>query len=236
MGPKIPDLRVFGVEFENTIVIFETNTPNLSNCKISRTRMSKFGTKSLICIFLCWNLKGLLSYLKSASLNLSCCKVSAKVKILTFGAKNVLFGYFWARISKKNYCHNWNKHPRICLIAKFWEKTKTSKYGTKNALSGYFGLEFENNIIMLETNTLNLSTCKILWKKQKYLNLGPKILLCVPYFCTGIWKYYCHIWNLRPLICLVAKFGAKILKFGTKSTWFEYFWAGTWKTACHIWN
>ena len=138
MGPKIPDLRVFGVEFENTIVIFETNTPNLSNCKISRTRMSKFGTKSLICIFLCWNLKGLLSYLKSASLNLSCCKVSAKVKILTFGAKNVLFGYFWARISKKNYCHNWNKHPRICLIAKFWEKTKTSKYGTKNALSGYF--------------------------------------------------------------------------------------------------
>ena len=35
-----------GVEFENTIVILETNTSNLSNCKISRTRMPKFGTKN----------------------------------------------------------------------------------------------------------------------------------------------------------------------------------------------
>ena len=82
-----------------------------------------------------------------------------------------------------------------------------------------FGLEFENNIIMFETNTSNLSTCKISRKKQKCLNLGPKILPCVPYFWGGIWKYYCHIWNLRSRICLVAKFGAKlkIHKFWTKN-------------------
>ena len=26
----------------------------------------------------------------------------------------------------------WNQHPRICLIGKFHEKTKTPKFGTKN--------------------------------------------------------------------------------------------------------
>ena len=34
--------------------------------------------------------------------------------------------------------------------------------------------------------------------------------------------------NLRPRICLVGKFGAKIkiVKFGTKNAWFGYFCAG----------
>ena len=101
-----------------------------------------------------------------------------------------------------------------------------------------FGLEFESNIIIFETNTPNLSTCKISRKNQKCLNLGPKLLLCVPYFWAGIWKYYCHIWNLRLRICIVAKFGPKIktLKFGTKSTWFGFFWARILKLYCHIWN
>ena len=54
--------------------------------------------------------------------------------------------------------------------------------GPKMPCVDIFGLEFENNIIMLETNTLNLSNCKISWKKQKCLNLGPKILLCVLIF------------------------------------------------------
>ena len=58
------------------------------------------------------------------------------------------------------------------------------------------------------------------------------------YFWAGIWKYYYHIWNQRPRICLVAKFGGKIkiLKFGTKNAWFGYLWTGTWKQYCHIYN
>ena len=43
-------------------------------------------------------------------------------KPLKFGIKNVLFGYFGARISK-NYCHIWNQ---------------SLEFGTKNALFGYF--------------------------------------------------------------------------------------------------
>ena len=125
--------------------------------------------------------------------------------------------------------------PNCKILGK---KLKGLTLGPKMAYLDIFGLEFENNIIIFETNTPNLSTCKISWKNQKCLNLGPKLLLCVPYFWAGIWKYYCHIWNLRPRICLVAKFGPKIktLKFGTKSTWFGFFWARILKNYCHIWN
>ena len=52
----MPDLSFLGLEFENAIVIIETN--------------AKFGVK---------------------------------LKILTFGTKSVLFGYFWARILKTTY-------------------------------------------------------------------------------------------------------------------------------------
>ena len=54
-----------------------------------------------------------------------------------FGTKNTWFGYFGTGIWKR-YCHIWNQHPRICLIAKVCEKTKIRKFGTKNVLFGYF--------------------------------------------------------------------------------------------------
>ena len=126
------------------------------------------------------------------------------MKMPKFGTKNVLFGYFWARILK-NYSHIWNQHSRTCyificyyllfiffqysqicyylelLIAKICKKAKMPIFGTKNALFGYF--------------------------------------------LAGIWKRYCHIWNPHPQICLIAKFCEKMKfhKFGTKNVLFEYF-------------
>ena len=46
------------------------------------------------------------------------------------------------------------------------------------------------------------------------------------------------MWNQRPRICLVAKFGAKIkiFKFETKNFWFAYFLTDIWKQYSHIWN
>ena len=35
------------------------------------------------------------------------------MKMLKFGTKNALFGFFWARMLK-NYCHICNQHPKIC--------------------------------------------------------------------------------------------------------------------------
>ena len=77
--------------------------------------------------------------------------------------KSALFEYFWARILE-NYCHIWNQHLRISVIAKLLEETKMPKFGTKNAFLEYFwpkmpdlgilGMEFESNIVIFETSTL----------------------------------------------------------------------------------
>ena len=101
-----------------------------------------------------------------------------------FGTKNALFGYFWATILK-NYCHIWNHHLRISVIAKFCEETKMPKFGAKNVLFGYF------------------------WPKMPYLGI----------FGQEFQKYYCHIWNQDPQICLIVKFckKTKIPNFGTKN-------------------
>ena len=84
----MPDLRIFGVEFENTIVIFE-------------------------------------------------------IYVLEFVLLQNL-------VQKKKV-----------VKKKFVKKTKMTRFRTKNALFGYFGLEFENNIVILEIIALNLFNCKI---------------------------------------------------------------------------
>ena len=103
-----------------------------------------WGQKCLIWVFLDWNLKTILSYLKSAPSNLSNCKISRKnitenQNCINLGTKYALFGYFWqkmpywghfsVRISNmllsdlfgyfwarilKSYCHIRNQHPQIC--------------------------------------------------------------------------------------------------------------------------
>ena len=125
------------------------------------------------------------AHLKSTPSNLSGCKVWCKKKILKFGTKNALFGYFWAGIWKY-YCHVSNQCPRICLVAKSGAKIRILKFRTENALFGYF------------------------W--------------------TGIWKNCSHISNQHPEICLIANFT------GTKNVWFGYFWTGIWNKYCHLWN
>ena len=104
----------------------------------------------LIYVFLSGNLKTVLSYLKSAPSNLSNCKIGKyyeETKMLKFGTRNALFEYSWPKMLplgifvlefQKNYCHIWNQHPWIFLIAKFCEKIKLPKFKTTNALFGYF--------------------------------------------------------------------------------------------------
>ena len=77
-----------------------------------------------------------------------------------FGTKNVLFGYFCARILK-DYCYIWNHHSQTCLIAKFCEKARMPKFATKKYLKlgpkilslSVFKLEFENDIVIFEIST-----------------------------------------------------------------------------------
>ena len=75
-------------------------------------------------------------------------KFRPKIKILKFGTKIALIGYFGLEFQKTNVvyenncCHICNQRPPIFLIAKFREKIAISKFGTKNVLFGCFGQQF----------------------------------------------------------------------------------------------
>ena len=75
----------------------------------------------------------------------------------------------------RQYCNIWNQHPQIRLNTKFREKTKAPKFGTKMPYLGISGLEFENNTVIFEINTLGFVYLQNFVKKWKCLNLGPKL-------------------------------------------------------------
>ena len=79
--------------------------------------------------------------------------------MLTFRAKNALFGNFRAEI-RKSYCHISNQRLQICLIAKFSAITKILKFGTKNALLGVLGSNFEKPLSYLKSAPSNLRYTK----------------------------------------------------------------------------
>ena len=81
-----------------------------------------------------WNLKIFLSSFKSASSNLSCCKIWCKNKNPYIWDQKCLILVFLGWHLKKLI---WNQHPEICLIANFAKK-KMSKFRTKNVSFGYF--------------------------------------------------------------------------------------------------
>ena len=109
---------------------------NLINCKILRKyqKVEIWNQKCLIQVFLVWNLKTALSYLKSAPF----AKFCEKMKRPKFGTKNVFFGYFCAKILKNN-CHIWNQHPRICQKLVF---DSTVNFGIGSGFSNGTGFFF----------------------------------------------------------------------------------------------
>ena len=87
----------------------------------------------------------------------------AKKRKYKFRTKNVLFVYFWAR------------------IAKFCEETKIHKFGTKSAIFRYFWPKmlylgiFGQYYCQIWNQRPKDAYLQILTKKQKCINLGPKI-------------------------------------------------------------
>ena len=156
--------------------------------------------------------------------------------MLKFRTKNALLGYFCAGI-RKQYYNIWNLYLRVCLIEKFYEKTKIPKFGSKNALFGYFWPK----ISTLDWNFKKLY-CHI-WNQRPRIVLvakfGAKVKIFkfetvlsikywnawFKYFWAGTWKWYCYIWNQHSRICLIAKFCEKMEmpQFGTKIVLFFFF-------------
>ena len=183
MGPKTPNLCIFGLEFENIFCHVSYQRPRI--CLVAKLgakiKILKFRTKNaLFGYFWAGIWKTLFSYLKSALSNSSNCKFLKKTKMSKFGTKDVWFGYFWAGI--------WKQHPRICVIAKYNEIIKMPKFGTKSALFGYFWATILKNYCHIWNQHLWISVTAKLVKKQKCLNLGQK----KPYL--GIFDQKCFVW------------------------------------------
>ena len=100
----MPNLRIFGLKFEITIVIFEISALEfvLLQSLVQNEKNLKNREKNFV----------------------------KKMKIPKFGSKNALFGYFWLEF--ENTILIFAMNPRICLIIKFCEKSEMPKFGTKN--------------------------------------------------------------------------------------------------------
>ena len=91
-----------------------------------------------------------------------------------FGTKNAWFEYFGAG-TWKQYCHFWNQHPRICPLQNFAEK---QKWDEKWLISVILSKISRKAIVIFEIGTVKFVYLQNFTKKQKCLNLGPKM----PYF------------------------------------------------------
>ena len=152
--------------------------------------------------------------------------------------------------------------PNLLTCKDSSKNKKFFKLGPEIPYLGIFGLHFNKNYCQI-FNTLKF--VKLLKNQKFVLNLEPKIPFLgvlgsklydnglvqkikilkfvtksvrFPYSGAGISKYYCHIWNQRPQICLIAKFREKrkTPKFGIKNALLGYFCAGISKNYCHTSN
>ena len=82
----------------------------------AKIRSLKFGPKKPFLSILDWNLKKLMSYLKSTPSSLNNDNSNNK----TWNQKCFIW-VFWP-VDLKNCCYIWNQHPRICQNAKFGAK------------------------------------------------------------------------------------------------------------------
>ena len=70
-----------------------------------------------------------------------------------FGTKNALFGYFWARISKKLLPYLKSAPSNLSNYKISRKKQKCLNLGPKMPFWGIFGLEFQKTILIFEIST-----------------------------------------------------------------------------------
>ena len=162
----------------------------------------------LIWIFLGWNSKmsldcGILHQHPQIFLN---AKFQTKIKILKFGTKTALIGYF--RLEFQKLMSSWKSVSSNLLTCKVSSKNKeTLDLGPKISYLGIFGLQFIKNYYQIFNQHPRICEKIKFHPKQKKIFLGPKMLY------LGLWtrilENYCHICNQRPPIYLMAKFPTK---------------------------
>ena len=127
-------------------------------------------------------------------------------------------GIFGLEFEKK-YCHIWNQHPQICLIAKYHQIMKMTKFGTKSTLFGYFWARIFKNYCHIWNQHLQISVTVLFCKKTKMPKFGTKNTLSV-YFWARILKKLLSDLKLAPSnlsICKILR-KKKCINLGPKIT------------------
>ena len=163
MDPKWMIWEFLGRNLKTTLWFLKSAPSNFSICKFLRqTKMPQFGTRTQM--FWSWNSKTVFSCLKCTPSNLSTRRILQK-KQLKFEIKDVLFGYFSARIWK----------ILLSYLKSACSSLSTSKIGPKTPGFGIFGLEFENNFVMFVINLVKIVSLQNLVQKIKMLHMVPKM-------------------------------------------------------------
>ena len=155
-------------------------------------------------------------------------KFQPKTKILKFGTKTALIGYFWLEFQKSNVVFEISILEFVNMLI-FMQKQENFKLGSKIPYLGTCGLQFNKNYYQIFNQHPRIWQNLKFHPKQKNIFLGPKMLYLGHW--AGMLKNYCHICNQRPPVYLMAKFRAKIriFKFGTKNALFGCFGQQFWK-------
>ena len=126
--------------------------------------------------------------------------------------------------------------PKILLVVKFFEKSRTPKFGTKISRLGYFWTGIWTEYCHIWNKHPQIGLTVNFCERTRMPKFETKNFW-FRYFKNRIWKKYWDIWNQHPRVCLLEKFGGKktMPKFGgkkrliwaflTKNVLFGYFWS-----------
>ena len=265
LGPKIPHLGIFGLQFNQKYYQVFNQHPQISATINFHSKPKKINlwTKKLYLCLLAWKLKNNCHVCNQHSPIFLIAKFHVKIIILKFRTKNALFRWFgqqfWkiivifaisalefvlmqSLVQKLNILKFETKHPLFGIFwVEIWKwycyKCLICVFLTKKASCWYFCVRiFKKLLPDLKSVPSSLSNKKF-GEKTKMPKFGTKNAW-FGYIGAGRWKWYCCIWNQHPRICVIEKIGEKVKmpKFGTKNVLFGYFWAGILKQYCHIWN
>ena len=181
-------LVIFRLDFEETVNIFEIWTREFFCIQSFMQKNLNFEKKSSIQVFIDWNWKNLLSYLKSTTSHFLKQSFVKKGKSLNLGLKLNCLGIFWLGFDNT-----------IVII-----EISTLKFvllqclGQQNSLS-FLGWNFK--IILWNSNSM---ASILSYRKHHQQTKMPKFKTVNPllwWFGFKILKKCCHIWNQHPRFC-----------------------------------
>ena len=193
MGPKIPYLGIFGLQFnKNYYQVFNQRTRIRKTIKFHPKRKKiNLGPKMLyLGLWLeCW--KTIVIFLINGLQIVQLQSFVQKLEFLNLEPKNALFKCFGQRFWKIIVILEISTLDFV-LLQSFVQKIKILKFETKNVRFLYFGTWIWKYCCHIWNQRPQICLAAKFGGKIKILKFGAKNAW-FGYFWTGSWKLYCHI-------------------------------------------